>query len=342
MKTILLIEDDTILRENTAELLELSNYKVFKAANGKLGVDMAKRNIPDIIICDIMMEELDGYGVLKALSKNTKTKYIPFIFLSAKTERKDVRKGMDLGADDYITKPFTEDELISAIESRLAKALILKEQKESDDEIHSVNELINFFQEHGKTFSYPSEDVVYHEGDNSNYIYLIEEGVVKSYKLDEQGKELTTALYNKGDFFGYTSFAQNIPYQETATAIKDTELIGITKNELKNILENNHSLTLELIDALTDDLSHIRDQLLQMAYSSVNKKTALTILKFAEKLNPKLDDPIKISRSDLANVAGIATETLIRTMTNFKKQGILDIERRNIKILDLNKLRQIN
>ena len=243
---------------------------------------------------------------------------------------------------DYVQKPFTEDELISAIESRLAKALILKEQKESDDEIHSVNELINFFQEHGKTFSYPSEEVVYHEGDNSNYIYLIEEGVVKSYKLDEQGKELTTALYNKGDFFGYTSFAQNIPYQETATAIKDTELIGITKNELKNILENNHSLTLELIDALTDDLSHIRDQLLQMAYSSVNKKTALTILKFAEKLNPKLDDPIKISRSDLANVAGIATETLIRTMTNFKKQGILDIERRNIKILDLNKLRQIN
>jgi len=342
MKKILLIEDDTILRENTAELLELSNYKVLKAAHGKLGVEMAKRNTPDIIICDIMMEELDGYGVLKALSKDKKTKFIPFIFLSAKTERKDVRKGMDLGADDYITKPFTEEELISAIESRLAKASILKEQNETEDNIKSIDELKNFFKENGKIFKFSNLDTIFNEGDNSNYIYLIEKGVVKCYKLDEQGKELTTALYKKGELFGYTSFAQNIPYQETATVIKDCELIGVTKNELKNVLENNHSLTLELIDALTDDLSLIRDQLLEMAYSSVNRKTASTILKFAEKLNPKLDDPIKIARSDLASVAGIATETLIRTMTNFKNQGILDIERRSIKILDINKLKHIN
>ena len=106
MKKILLIEDDVVLRENTAELLELSNYDVIAASNGKIGVELAKTSLPNIIICDIMMPELDGYGVLEALAKNKKTKHIPFIFLSAKTERKDVRKGMDLGADDYITKPF--------------------------------------------------------------------------------------------------------------------------------------------------------------------------------------------------------------------------------------------
>src|SRR5210317_2043506 len=100
MKTILLIEDDTVLRENTAELLELYNYNVISASNGKIGVEKAKSILPDIIVCDIMMPELDGYGVLEALSKNSDTKYIPFIFLSAKTKHQDIRKGMNLGADD--------------------------------------------------------------------------------------------------------------------------------------------------------------------------------------------------------------------------------------------------
>jgi DNA-binding response OmpR family regulator len=352
MRKILLIEDDIILRENTAELLELSNFNIITASNGKIGLDLAKRELPDIIVCDIMMPELDGYGVLEALSKTESTKYIPFIFLSAKTERQDVRRGMDLGADDYITKPFNEDELISAIESRLAKAAILKDlrekefnvaltTKEPEDELRSLNDLKNFFDDNGERFSFKKGDIVYEEGHNSNYIYLIGKGVIKCHKLDEQGKELTTALHKEDDLFGYTSFTQNIPYQETATAIKDSELVGVSKNELKNILDSNHKVTLELIQLLTDDISGVKDQLLQMAYSSVNKKTATTILMFAEKLNKKPEDPIKISRNDLASVAGIATETLIRTMSSFKKQGLIEIDGRNIKILDLEQLKNI-
>lgn len=130
MKRLLLIEDDVILRENTAELLELSDFEVITAPNGKIGIELAKHQLPDIVVCDIMMPEVDGYGVLEALAQDVATRYIPFIFLSAKTERKDVRKGMDMGADDYITKPFTEDELISAIDSRLAKVAILREERE--------------------------------------------------------------------------------------------------------------------------------------------------------------------------------------------------------------------
>ncbi|MDY0779320.1 response regulator [Tenacibaculum sp. IB213877] len=348
MKQILLIEDDAVLRENTAELLELSNYEVKTAPNGKVGIEKAEKEMPDIIVCDIMMPEIDGYGVLEALSKNEVTRYIPFIFLSAKTERKDIRKGMDLGADDYITKPFEEEELISAIESRLAKVAILKEERgaepkteENDDQLSSLNDLKNFFDDNGKEFSYTKDEIIYSEGHNSNYIFLINKGVVKCHKLDEQGKELTTGLYKEDDLFGYTSFMQNIPYQETATVIKDVELVGISKDELKIILDKNPKLTFELVKLLADDLSSVRDQLLEMAYSSVTKKTATTILKFAEKLNRKPEDPIKISRSDLASVAGIATETLIRTMSNFKKQGLIEIEGRNIKILDIHKLQQV-
>ncbi|RNC87746.1 MAG: response regulator [Winogradskyella sp.] len=351
MKKVLLIEDDAILRENTAELLELSGYDIIAAPNGKIGVEKAKSVLPDIIISDIMMPELDGYGVLESLSKNETTKFIPFIFLSAKTERQDVRKGMDLGADDYITKPFTEDELISAIESRIAKAAILKDQREdhsktikeveNGNELRNLNDLKNFFDDNGSAFDYKKNDIIYHEGLNSNFIYLIVSGLVKCYKLDEQGKELTTALHKEDDLFGYTSFTQNIPYQETAKALENTKLVGLSKSELKTVLNQNHKVTLDIISMLTDDLSGVKNQLLQMAYSSVHKKTADTILKFAEKLNRKPEEPIKISRNDLASVAGIATETLIRAMSNLKKDGVIEIEGRNIKILDLKKLQDI-
>jgi len=348
MKTILLVEDDLALRENTAELLELSDYNVITAPNGQVGIDMAMQHKPDIIVCDIMMPELDGYGVLEVLANNESTKHIPFIFLSAKTERKDVRKGMDLGADDYITKPFEEEELISAIESRLAKASILndisKEKEEVFDEndIRTLNDLKNFFDDNGKTINYTNGDVIYEEGQNSNYIYLISKGLVKSHKLDEQGKDLTTSLYKEDDLFGFTSFTQNTLYQETTTAIKETTLISVSKSELKEVLNNNHKVTLELIQLLTEDLTDVKDHLLQMAYSSVKKRTANTILKFAEKLNRRPEDVIRISRNDLASVAGIATESLIRTLSSFKDSGIIEIEGRNIKILDLNKLQHIN
>lgn len=349
MKKILLIEDDVTLRENTAELLELSNYDVITAPNGKVGVEMAFNTLPNIIVCDIMMPELDGYGVLEALAHKEKTKHIPFIFLSAKTERKDVRKGMDLGADDYITKPFEEEELLSAIESRLAKAEILKDLRGNDDDIKveepemkSLNDLKNFFDDNGKVLNYSEGEIIYKEGQNSNYIYLISKGLVKCNKLDEQGKELTTALHQEDDLFGYTSFTQNIPYQETVTAVKDTKAVAISKNDLRDILSNNPQVTLDLIQLLTSDITNVKDQLLQMAYSTVKKRTATTILKFAEKLNRKPKEAIRISRNDLAGVAGIATESLIRTLSNFKDLGIIEIEGRNIKILDINKLQQIS
>ncbi|RSK40425.1 response regulator [Mangrovimonas spongiae] len=343
MKTVLLIEDDAILRENTSELLELSNYNVIVAPNGKIGLEKAITHLPDVIVCDILMPEMDGYDVLQELTKHNTTKYIPFIFLSAKTERQDVRKGMNIGADDYLTKPFEENELINTIKSRIAKSAILKEEHEihkqaNTDDIRDLNDLKNFLDDNGTIFKYKKDDVVYREGNHSNFIYLITKDVVKCHKIDIQGKELTTALYKEDDLFGYTSFTQNIPYQETATAVKDLEMVGISINDLKNVLTQNHEVTLALIQLLTDDLKGVKEQLLQMAYSSVHKKTATTILKFAEKLNAKPEDPISISRSDLASVAGIATETLIRTMSKFKKEGIIEIEGRNIKILDLQKL----
>lgn len=350
MKTVLVIEDDRALRENTAEILELSHYKVLTASNGIKGVKMAEKFLPDIIICDIMMPELDGYGVYKSLSEKTIKKSIPFIFLSVKGEITDIRKGMNLGVDDYITKPFTDEDLLGVIESRLKKVSRLNrseiknsltQEADHGNDIRTLNDLKNFFDDHGILFEFKKDEIIYREGDHSNYIYLISEGAVKCYQIDEQGKELVTALYKEDDLFGYTSFTNNIPHKETASAIEDISLYGISILDFKNILENNHKVVLELIELLADNLSNLKDQLLEMAYSSVNKKTAVTILKFAEKINHKPGDSIKVSRSDLASVAGIASETFVRALTLLKNEGIVQADGKNFKVIDLEKLRKI-
>ncbi|MEJ0105952.1 MAG: response regulator [Bacteroidota bacterium] len=128
MKSILVIEDNTDIRENTAEILDLAGYKTFTAENGKRGVELALKEKPDLIVCDIMMPELDGYGVLHLLRKNADTQSIPFIFLTAKIERTDFRKGMEMGADDYITKPFEDIELLNAIDIRMKKSEVLEKK----------------------------------------------------------------------------------------------------------------------------------------------------------------------------------------------------------------------
>ena len=348
MKKVLFIEDDMVVRENTAELLELAGFDVITAENGKTGVFKAKKNIPDIIICDIMMPELNGYGVLQILSKDTTTNHIPFIFLSAKTEYSDIRKGMNLGADDYITKPYDESELFSAIESRLAKVIIhqenltYKETENSEVQLKSLEHLKHFFTKKGTQHKFNAGEIIYHEGGNSNFVYLIFQGAVKTYKIDEQGKELITVIHKEDDFFGFTSFTHNLPYQESATAIENSTIYKFTKSELQNILKNNYQVTLELIDYLTENVTEIKEHLLEMAYSSVRRKTASTILQFNEKMKKHTNENVKISRSDLASIAGIATETFIRTLSDLKKEGIIEIESRNIKIINLEELKKVN
>ncbi len=121
MKTILIIEDETDTRENLHLMLEMEGFKPLSAANGKKGVAAAKQELPDVILCDVSMPELDGYGVLQALRADARTVSIPFIFLTAKGDKQDLRVGMNLGADDYLTKPASAEEVLAAIKSRLGR-----------------------------------------------------------------------------------------------------------------------------------------------------------------------------------------------------------------------------
>lgn len=138
MTKILVIENEESIRENIVELLELEDFETLSAENGKIGVEIAQQFHPDLILCDVMMPELDGYGVIEQLRKKPETMMIPFIFLTAKADKLDIRMGMDMGADDYLTKPFTPVELLNAITTRLKKqATVQKLSQQQLDELRS-------------------------------------------------------------------------------------------------------------------------------------------------------------------------------------------------------------
>lgn len=347
MKKVLLIEDDVTVRENTAELLELSDYEVVTASNGKAGIDKARQEMPNIIVCDIMMPEVDGYGVLEALSKDAETAKIPFIFLSAKTEHKDIRKGMDLGADDYLTKPFEEEDLLSAIESRLAKVEILnsfnknnKGAPKKESTLNNLEELREVFRNY-RLLDFKKGEMIYEKGKHSNFFYLVRRGVVKAHRMDSQGKELITELYKQDDFFGNPASDPHSAYEDYATAMENAQLYAISREDFHKILANNPKITLQLVEVLNHNLSELKQQLMDMAYGSVRRKTANTILLFAERIEKHPLKSIRISRADLAGVAGMAPESLIRTLSDFKKEGLIEIEGRNIKLLDSEGLKSV-
>lgn len=345
-KTVLLIEDDQTLLENTRDLLELSNFKVITAPNGKIGVNLAREKLPDIIISDIMMPELNGYQVFEALKEDPVTRKIPFIFMSVKRDLVDIRKGMNLGADDYITKPFKEEDLISSIESRLAKRQALKEKNgkkvlRNEKIISTLEELRSYFRNYGEFLEVEKNEEIYREGRHASYIYLVEEGLIKIFRLDEYGKELITWLSKKDDILGFYSFKIPTQYPETAEALENTKLFRISSEEFIHTLLKSQELTVEFAQLISENLSTLKTHLLEMAYGSVLKKTTNTILEFAEKIQSNPEEYIRISRSDLASVAGISTESFIRSLSCLKKEGLIDIVGRDIKILNLQKLHSI-
>jgi CRP-like cAMP-binding protein len=347
MKTILLIEDSDDIRETTAEILELANYKVMTAENGKIGVEIAKQTKPDLVVCDIMMPVLDGYGVLHIFSQNPDLQNIPFIFLTAKSDSSDIRKGMEMGADDYLTKPFQEIELLNAIESRLRKIENLsnsfKNTQEGLEEFYqkaTKHSDLSSLSDDRKISNFKKKQVIYSEGDEPIRFFFLKTGKVKTYQSNRDGKEFITGLYNSGDFFGHISIIENTEYQESSEALEDCEIIGIPKQDFLELITRNQSVANQFIKMLANDIQEKEKQLMQIAYNSIRKRTAdaLVMLSKKYKNNSEENFAMKISRDDLASVVGTATESLIRALSDFKSDKLIEINGSEIKILDEKKL----
>lgn len=350
MKKILLIEDNQGMRENTAEILELSSYKVVTAENGKEGVRLAMSESPDLIICDIMMPEMDGYGVLHALSKNESTARIPFIFLTAKAEKSDHRKGMEMGADDYLTKPFDDMELLNAVEVRLKKSEQLKSSMSRNAD--GIDQLFAHIQKPGdivgladkrKLRTFKKKETIYQEDVFPAGIFFLNKGKVKTVRINTEGKEFITALIGEGEFFGYNPLLEEQAYSDSAVALEESEIYIIPKDDFFALMHNSREVSGAFIRMLSNDVKEKEERLLHIAYNSVRKRVADALLLLKQRYSNDASKPFSmaISREDLANLAGTAPETVIRTLSDFREEGIVEIKGSSITLKEAARLEKM-
>ena len=350
MRTILIIDDHDDIRENISEILTLAGYRPLAAENGKKGVELALKENPELIICDIMMPELDGYGVLHLLKKNPSTENIPFIFLTAKTERVDFRKGMEMGADDYITKPFDDIELLNAIEVRLKKYDILRGKYSPDEK--GANALMNDLRSSGlvnmQLESYETEELsrkqtLYSSGKRPKYLYYLRKGKIKAFRIHEDGKEYITNLYTEGDFIGYLPLLENKSYDDTAEVLEQAEVVLIPKDEFADAIYNDMSIASKFIKLIAQNVDEKEERLLSLAYGSLRKRVAKALTDINAKFNKTNvnGEPLDISREDIAHYVGTATESLIRTLSDFKSEKLIEIRDGKIRIVNIDKLNNL-
>jgi len=347
--TILVIEDNPEMWENIADILSLANYTVLTAKNGKIGVEIAQEQLPDLILCDVMMPELDGYGVLHILGKNPRTAGIPFIFLTAKAEKSDVRTGMSLGADDYITKPFDGSDLLKVVETRLKKHEIIKTSFSSDiqdidDFFNRARQLKEFHKlsENRQSRKIRRKDFVFMEGQEPNDLFFIQEGEVKTYKTTQEGKELVTGIHHKGDFIGFLPLLENTPYNESAVALEDSEVYLIPRDDFSALIYSNREIARVFIKLLSNSLYETEQRLLEMAFQSVRQRVASSLLKIHDHMSQHgPEDLITISRKDISGIVGTATESLNRTLADFKSEKLIEITESGIKLVNRQKLERL-
>ncbi|MET3115606.1 CRP-like cAMP-binding protein/ActR/RegA family two-component response regulator [Pedobacter sp. CG_S7] len=345
---ILIIEDNNDIRDSITEILELGNYEVLKGVNGKHGVELAINFLPDLILCDIMMPGIDGYCVFHLLSNNIDTSTIPFIFLTAKIDRKDMRKGMEMGADDYVTKPFDDAELLNAIECRLKK-----KQHQQQLYSQSLGKINSLFSSHTgleelkqltnerKIKHIRKKQVVYYKEDTVKGIYFVVSGKVKTMKIADDGRELLTGIYGPSEYFGVASMLAGEDYFETAEAMEDTALCLMPKEILEQLLQKYPDVSAEFIKILANNVLVKEEQLLQLAYHSVRKRMAELLVNLNTKGKQGEKIAIDVTRDTLASMAGMATETVSRILSDFKKEGLITKNEGKIVIIDNYKLENI-
>lgn len=348
--TVLIIEDSVDIRENTAELLELAGYNVFTANNGKDGLDRAKKDKPDLILCDIMMPELDGYGVLQAIENLPDMVGTPFVFLTAKADKGDFRKAMDLGADDYLTKPFGGEDLLKIVSARLKKNQVLKAKYKNNLEglnsfIDSAKTIqnINILSENRTIKKIRKKDFVFMEGDLTKFLYFIVSGKVKTYKTNEWGKEYITEIHGEGDFFGHQALLDETNYKESAVAIENAEIALVPQEEFFQLLYSNNEVSLKFIKFITNDLVQAEEKLIKLAYDSARKRVAEALIFIFKKyqIEDGAESTFPAHRENISAIAGISPESVSRNLTDFKEEGLIETNNGIIKILNLKKLTEL-
>lgn len=331
---ILIIEDNLEVRENLAEILDLYGYRTLTAANGLEGAKLAIEHQPDLILCDVMMPELDGFGVLDLLSKNQRTTAIPFVFLTARNEAEDIRRGMNLGADDYITKPFYKDELLQVVRTRLRKAF----QRATpgapaylSNPGRGMHILEQAFATDGSRRTYDRGQALVCEGDHPHYLYRVVSGHVHLIRAHEYGRDYIIAELGPGEVFGIPSVLERRPLHYTVRASGGgCECQLLPAATLLALINTDRAVTEALMHLLAGRIVLRGEQLVNQAYDSVRRRTALVLCDLRERYG---NEPILLSREELAQMVGSTKESVIRALADFKREELLHTEGRAIRIV---------
>ncbi len=332
---ILIIEDNHQVRENISEILESEGYEMYQAEGGHSGIDISKRVQPDLIICDIMMPEMDGFEVLENMRKNVLTSNIPFIFLTAKDTREDLRKGMQLGADDYISKPFTIEEILNAVNTRLER---IKEFKRKSEE--RLNELaLNMGVPIAKELSDPLRAIIgfssmiltesSHMSKNEivEFISLIYNAGVKLNKIVTKTMlyyRLESLSIQKGDIDGLLSMTTENPKQVVVSII----------NELSKSVSRNNDISIDFENAPVkipeQFLKDLLKELIENALNFSPKNTPINLSAHIDKnklVVKIIDKGIGMSEEQIANISAFMN---VNSDANDKKGiglGIIIVKR---------------
>lgn len=346
MATILIIEDSPDILNNVSEILSLAGNTILTAPDGAKGIIVARDYIPDLIISDISMPEMNGYEVLGTIRQMRATRFIPFIFMAGKSDRSEIRKGMEMGADDYISKPFSATELLAAVEGRLIRvkqSVVEPGPERMAQKETPAEQLLQSLTEDRNIKKYKKRQTVYTEGSHPTKLFYVLEGKIKTTKSNEEGKELVTGLYGPGDFLGYDAVLEGVAYKESAEAMEESALATIPREDFEELITGDSGIMQEFIRWFSKHISEKENQLVGLAYHSLRKKVADALVMVERKYNTSREGEFSfdINRDNLAAIAGIAKESLIRTLTGFKNEKLIDIKNGRIYILNKKKLEKL-
>ncbi|MGP8214526.1 MAG: cyclic nucleotide-binding domain-containing protein [Bacteroidia bacterium] len=358
MKKILIIEGNEKIRENTCKILSLANYSIISAESGVKGIELAKSERPDLIICNSLMPDIDGNCISNILSKNKETAMIPFVMLNTLDNNTAISNNNKLiGDNDYLLKSFESVSLLNAIDHRLktegnhtpapAKTsapnldCLMQLINDSNNSILPENLTCDY-----RTRNYDKREYIYYEGDAPTTVYLVKKGRVKTVKIGPEGKEFIIGIYEKGEFFGHVAVFEGCDCPDTAIAIEETEVLLIPKEDFMALINVNHLMAVRFIKMLSSDINDKEERLKTLAFNSVRARVAGALLQLQKKHPPqgkKQSGPftIHVLRDDLAGLIGTTTESLVRTLTDFKHENIVETDKGEITILDADGLERI-
>ncbi len=351
MEKILIIEDNFEIRENFAEILGLEGYEVITASNGKTGAEKAFAEKPDLIFCDIMMPELDGYGVLYLLAKNKETMNIPFIYLTSRSEKDDIQKGFGLGATGYIIKPFSGPEVLAAVQNALTKKSISASFKNNIYErIVELIEYVNSNFNASITLENIAEkkllkgEMLFSEKETPQAAYFITHGKMQSYLVNNSGNKFITNTHETDEFLGFNAILENTKHKDNAEAEEDTDLLVIPQETFLQLIHSVQDISIQFIKLLSGNNYNKEKKIISLVNFSLKKRLIESIIEDQIEMKDRDNENsgMNLTKKKEYHQLNYSSENVFSILNDLQKERMIEIKNGKIIILEERQLRRLS